>query len=230
MINLPARQDRRAEIDAQLHRVGLGVGHDLVHLFPAIRPDTPAGFESIGTRGCFLSHLGVLRSAAEDKLDRILVFEDDLNFAADFGARIASVIEALKRMDWAIFYGGCELPSGFRAQPAGVLSTLPASLAVRTAHFIGFRGSTIQSMVRYLEAILSRPPGDPNGGPMHVDGAYNWYRKEHQDEQTALVVPELGYQRSSRTDIHDLHWYDRLVLVREVVALSRRSRNLLRRA
>jgi len=31
--------------------------------FPAVRPETAQGFPWIGARGCFLSHLAVLKSA-----------------------------------------------------------------------------------------------------------------------------------------------------------------------
>jgi glycosyl transferase, family 25 len=38
----------------------------------------------------------------------------------------------------------------------------------------------------------------------------------------------LGEQRSSRTDVHSLRWFDRLVLVKDVVASLRRVRNAVR--
>ena len=60
---------------------------------------------------------------------------------------------------------------------------------------------------------------------MHVDGAYCWFRHAHPHFRTLLAVPELGYQRSSRTDIHDLRWFDRVPVAREAVAWLRQWRN-----
>jgi len=80
VINLPYRTDRRAEIDVQLARAGLSLSHPKVHLFEAVRPDEPGPFPSIGARGCFLSHLGVLKDAAMRGFDKVLVLEDDADF------------------------------------------------------------------------------------------------------------------------------------------------------
>jgi len=40
-----------------------------------------------------------------------------------------------------------------------------------------------------------------------------------------MAVPELGYQRFSRTDIHDLRWYDRVIGIRTLAAMVRSTRN-----
>ncbi len=48
------------------------------------------------------------------------------------------------------------------------------------------------------------PPGDETRGPMHEDVAYNWYHLANPDDVTLMEVLELGYQRSSRTDVHEL--------------------------
>jgi glycosyl transferase, family 25 len=57
---------------------------------------------------------------------------------------------------------------------------------------------------------------------MHVDGAYSWFRRQHPEVITLLAMPELGHQRSSRTDIHDLNWYDRSIVLRPLVSVLRR--------
>jgi hypothetical protein len=62
---------------------------------------------------------------------------------------------------------------------------------------------------------------------MHVDGAYTWYRRLSPEDVTLAAVPELGHQRSSRTDIHDLRWFDRLPLVHDTVAGLRRLKNMI---
>lgn len=80
VINLPYRADRRSEMAHQLVRVGLSFDDPQVVLFPAVRPTEPGALPSIGARGCFLSHLGVLRDALKKGARQILVLEDDANF------------------------------------------------------------------------------------------------------------------------------------------------------
>ncbi|HQT26033.1 MAG TPA: glycosyltransferase family 25 protein, partial [Burkholderiales bacterium] len=187
IINLPSRPDRRKEMAGQLSRIGLSFAHPKVMLFPAIRPESKGPFPTLGARGCFMSHLGVLRHASENRYERILVCEDDLDFVFDFNDRISAVTEILAKEDWNMFYGGHRFGKGeFRTIHCGAsqLTSVPSAEPVVTAHFIGFQGKTIGELAGYLEAMLGRPPGSDEGGPMHVDGAYSWYRKHHSGEIT----------------------------------------------
>ncbi len=73
--------------------------------------------------------------------------------------------------------------------------------------------------------LLTRKAGDPDGGPMHIDGAYSVYRKINPSVITLYAAPALGYQRSSRTDIHNLQWYDKTPLISSLVVLARKIKN-----
>lgn len=225
VINLPHRQDRRREMAEQLGRIGLDWDTPGVRLFAAVRPDGAGEFPTVGARGCFLSHLGVLRDALQHGYDRILIFEDDLNFGPDFDAQMPKVIDELSTADWSIFYGGYEMkpPPRSRGDQA-VLSVLPGD-AIQTTHFVGFRGPAIGEIVCSLESMLARSAGHPEGGPMHVDGAYGWFRNESPERTTLVAVPELGYQRSSTTDIHARRWFDRFPGVRHASSWLRKIRN-----
>ncbi|OHT20827.1 glycosyltransferase family 25 protein [Edaphosphingomonas haloaromaticamans] len=227
VINLPRRTDRRAEVQAELAGLGLALGPATANvpaaIFPAVRPDDAAGFPTIGTRGCFLSHLGVLRQALAEDAESVLILEDDVTFPRDAVARLPAVLDALAGVDWTIFYGGYRMPAAPEAAAAGI-AAIPPATAVVTAHCIAFRRPAIKLLVPYLEAMLARPPGSPEGGPMHVDGAYSWFRAAHPQFRTIATVPEIAHQRASRTDIHDLKLYDRLPIVRDVVQGLRRLR------
>lgn len=221
VINLPYRQDRREEFAAQLRGIGLSLDHPQIRLFPAIRPQETAGFPTIGTRGCFLSHLGVLKEALADGRDSVLVCEDDLDFTPDMIRRLPVLIDQLGRQSWDLFYGGYgALPTGEPIAP-GLMRADP-SAGIVCSHFYALRGAAIADLVQYLEAILTRPPGDPAGGPMHVDGAISRFRADHPHYVTLVTTPPIGVQRRSRTDIHALKWFDRLPVVREVSGLLRR--------
>ncbi len=216
VVNLPAREDRRAEFGGQLKSIGLG--WDAVHLFPAIRPADAGPFASIGTRGCFLSQLEVLRRARDKP---VLILEDDLNFSRDFGERAGAIVEFLRANPWGMFYGGHET----HGEPVEHLRPFPAHKGILLAHMVAFHASVAPRAVTYLEAMLRRPAGDPAGGPMHVDGAYSWFRSANPDVVTRLAEPQLGHQRHSRTDIHPLKWHDRMAGVAQAAAALRRVRN-----
>ncbi len=223
VINLPDRSDRRREMGASLRTIGASLDDPLVALFPAIRPAERGGFQSIGARGCFESQHAVLRLARERGLASVGIFEDDLDFAADYGARAPEIKAALDREDWHFFYGGHELPESNTGGPQGLVRLDP-SLEVITAHFVCIREPAISLLVDYLEAMRDRAPGDPAGGPMHVDGAYSWFRRHHPDFTTFAAVPPLGYQRASRSDITPRLWYDRTPVLRDAVNAIRRLR------
>lgn len=222
VINLPYRRDRRQEMAEQLNEVGLSFDSPAVQLFEASRPETADGFESIGARGCFLSHLGVLRDACRRGFEQIVILEDDLNFTPDFRVRMSGVKSALEHVDWSMFYGGYVMKTPLQTTGTEIIVSANADDLIQTTHFVGFRGAAIRDAVNFLEAMLRRPAGDPNGGPMHIDGAYNWFRREFPSRITVLAGSQLGYQRRSRTDIHALRWFDRIPGVRHAVGWLRR--------
>jgi len=223
IINLASRADRRVEMNEQLARIRqpLRAGH--IEFFEAVRPDHAGGFPSIGARGCFESHLSVLQTAQSLGLRRVLILEDDLNFAPDFLDEQAYVAAALNQEDWGMFYGGYRIRQALPSDD--ILAELLAGAWVECSHFVGFQGEAIGQAAQWLAQLAQRQPGDPAGGPMHVDGAYTWLRRTHPEMRTLMAVEQLGYQRASRTDIHELPWYDKVAGVRNVVATLRSWRN-----
>jgi glycosyl transferase family 25 len=181
VINLETRPDRRQQMDAQLRRVGWKAEFVTVK-----RPDYAGGFPSIGARGCFESHLSVLRRGVGSN---IILMEDDFSFARDFRSRWPSALSDLPP-DWSIFY-----PAS-----SGVGLIAP-STGIVCAHMVVFRSEVVPRIVAGLETIMARSPGHPLGGPMHVDGAYSTIREQNPDIKTYAAFPPLGYQRRSRSDI-----------------------------
>lgn len=225
IINLPERADRRAQIDAELRRAGLSLTHPQVTLFPAIRPTETAGFPSIGAHGAFRSHLGVLEQMLAQDWDRALILEDDMAFAPGFAARLPALGQALRTRDWAMLYGHPgDLPHKTPAPDAAGLITLPADLGLIQLHFYAVTRPCAQVAVPILRAMMTRPEGSPDGGPMHVDGALNWVRRTNPALIALAIAPEIAQQRASRSDIADPRWHDRLPLVRSLTALARRIR------
>lgn len=223
VINLTERTDRRAEMERQLSRFGLDFESPRVSLFPAVRPEEAGPFPSVGARGCFLSHLAVLGDARDRGADSILLLEDDADFTPIFRRTGNSHARLLDRPGWSILYLGCrarDLPT-----PVEGFHHIPAEVALTTSHAIVFRKQVIGPLIEYLEAILARPAGDPAGGPMHVDGAYNWFRQAHPDVCTLLPAKHWAVQRASPSDIAvTAGWKRRLPFLRTL----RMFRNRLR--
>jgi glycosyl transferase family 25 len=217
VINLPERTDRRADMEVQLRRVGWDA-----KFFPAIRPHERGEFPTVGSKGCFLSHLAVLKAARDQQARRLIILEDDLNFANDFVARWTRYMNQLENSPWSILYPGHLLNTA----PSG-LNLLDPSTPVQTTHFMVIHANAIPRIVEGFETILSRPAGHPLGGPMHVDGAYSTIRAQNVDLRTYCISPALGYQRPSRTDIADLKWFDRITAVRPFVNAARRAKSVI---
>jgi hypothetical protein len=208
IINLPHRTDRLADVAEELNRVGLDIASPPVRVFAAKRPDDAGGFPSIGCRGCYLSHLEVLRTARNEGLERILVLEDDAEFVPEFETRAKEVLDALERQDWALFYGGYASRS---PAPAGQgLIEVPASFPMRLSHCIAYRKTALDDLIGHLEAV-------------------NTFRRTHPQHRTFVVEPHLADQRRSRTDIHQVPWFDRIPVIREATEFARRIANHARR-
>lgn len=170
VINLPSRSDRRAEASEQLARLGLSFAdgqarnRPQAHLFAACQPGEPGPFPGIGARGCFLSHLGVLRQARDAGLTRLLICEDDLDFSEALVNQGEAALDRIAREDWAIFYG--YPPAGISASPTSApeLIELAPAQEMLCSHFVAFRRPAIEALVPYLEAMLVRPPGGSRRG------------------------------------------------------------------
>lgn len=222
VINLPYRSDRRKLIEQDLSAAGMPFTPGKVEIFPGIRPDSAGEFPSIGYRGAFLSHLEVLKRAQTEQLQAVLVMEDDLTLFDCFKSYEASLIEQLSHKDWDITHFGYELyrDNLVEDQPLGTL--YPFSGGLIGAHFYGVNGEALKPLIQFLEAMLQRPAGHPEGGPISPDGALNMFCAQNPDVIRLISVPCLGKQRSSRSDISS-KWFDRVPVLKELVNAARYS-------
>jgi len=208
VVNLKSRPDRRREMDRMLKRVSLSANGGWVEYFPAVKVDSAEGFPNTGARGCFLSHLGVLKKARDAGLPNVVVMEDDLEIDSSFMDRSAALVDALRERDnWGIAYLGHALEDDPSHDPTVPLRAETGAIGL--THFYAVNGSAIPRLIDYFESVLKRPPGHPDGGPMHCDGAYTMFRARNPDVLTLVAQPNLGRQRSSKSDIHT-QWFDRL--------------------
>jgi hypothetical protein len=197
VINLPERRDRYRAIERQLAMLGMQFAPGEVEVFAAKRPDSAAGFPGIGARGCFLSHLEVLKDARDRGLESILIIEDDLEVLPANVSRLNAIVDQAKDKRWGIMYLGHVEELDPVSEPQLISYDSP----IKTSHMYGVHHSALGPLIEYLERCLLRPPGDPVGGPMHYDGALTMFRASHPEVVTLIAQPSLGGQRSSRSDI-----------------------------
>jgi len=197
IINLPERVDRRARLEKHLKSRGFDFCRDRISFFEAIKPSHSNGFPSKGARGCFLSHLELLKMAQREKLSNILIMEDDVLISKKIKRMQDNIIESLSTKSWFFAYFGYNLED--KIDQPSTFHLYNGSL--QTTCFYALKGEVLPRLIEYLVLILNRKPGDPNGGPMHVDGAYNRFRNENKDIKTYLSVPRLAIQCFSKSDV-----------------------------
>jgi glycosyl transferase family 25 len=224
IINLIDRPDRRREM---LHQLG-GVGGMAPNMsfYEARRPQSAGGFPSLGARGCFESHLAILREARDAGVASLAILEDDFDFSRSGRARAGGLISELFHQEWDLFYGAHLLAPDGRNGLVPIVADEP----IMTASFVAVGGSALGPLVDFLDGVLSRPPGSPDYGPMHVDGAYTIFRQLHPERSTFAAFPPLGAQRSSPSDITPSDMFlDRWTPTSRLAGTLRRARNWLAR-
>jgi hypothetical protein len=228
IISLKERVDRRKDIALELNRLGLSVGQPGVDILDASQFSEAAGFRTSGARGCFDSHLRAITRARDIGARSTLILEDDCDFSPGIERIMPIALDAILRTDWSIFYGGYLRWVGEKLSETPIVLA-QSSDAFLGSHFIALSSEALNLAIPYLKAMRERPAGSADGGPMDIDGAYGWFRAAHPRLQTWVAEPVLGTQRSSRTDIRELGWFDRTRGVRDVTALLRRVRRAVKR-
>ena len=222
IISLPDRLDRRAEIGKEMARVGLAVDVGPVRMFDAIRPAEAAGFPSVGARGCYLSHLQVLREALETGTKHLMVFEDDALFTREI-KNAEALLGLCMSDDWDFLYPGhLMLP----AIP-GPLHWIPKDDWLMCTHAYAVNQRVLKPLVAYLEGALTRPVGHPDGGPMHLDAAYNYFMRDTPGVLTYRSSRSLVIQRSSHSDVAPPKAVHRLVPP-GALRVARKAKNWVR--
>lgn len=223
VINLVHRADRRREMADEFRAIAVPPGDPAIRFFPAKAPADKGPFITLGARGCFESHMGVLQAIIDSGAERALLLEDDVHFVPDFNERLAAMLPVLTGQDWDMFYSvrPVNKAPGDSDLGAGLIALAPDS-HFPLAHFVGFSARAARTALDYLRVLYDRQPGDPRGGPMHVDGAYGWMRRDHPDLRVLSTLAPLAVQRPSRSDIARLPWYDQLPALRQLVGVARR--------
>ncbi len=223
IINLRERKDRHRNTLKELKKHGIESNQNQVVFYTTERPTEQNGFPTLGARGSFTSHTRVMKLALEQNLDRVLVMEDDIAILNTVKTHGVEVVEHLKSVPWDIVYFGFLMPK----QPPPGPALVPYSGPTQGGHFYGVNSTILPRLVDFLESCMTRPGGHPKGGPMFRDGGFNLFRTLNPDVKIYLASPNLARQRSSRTDLHKLNWYDQLLITRPLAEQARSFKNKL---
>jgi len=221
IINLADRSDRRKEVIRELDRVGLPLEKGRVEIYTAFRPQHAGGFATVGARGCFLSHLEILRQAQKEKVRYLAVIEDDITFDPKFCNLKEPTAAAIAELDWDLLWLG-HLEACNRNRE---LMFERHNKSLLTTHFYAVNGKTIARIVDAFEAMLARPAGHSEGGPMYPDGAFNTFCQQNPDIIRLVAMPSLAIQRSSRSDVTPKGLVNTLPVVRTIADRYRTVRN-----
>jgi hypothetical protein len=197
LINLPDRTDRRIAIEREFRSTGVELPNPKFSIYPRIRPVDKANFHSVGARGSFSSHREVLKLAAKQGARNVLICEDDAQFRRVPAAIINNITSALWETTWDVVYLGYLKPLNPRLR--GPLAEWQHETL--GGHFYCVSAPFISTMIEYMNECEMRPRDHPEGGPMSRDGAYNHIRRVKTGIRVLIAIPNLAFQRSTRSDI-----------------------------
>lgn len=227
IINLPERTDRKAAVLRELDAIGIDASVPKISFFEARRPQvetTPSGLRQ--SNGALISHREAIREAVASGVETLLVLEDDIFFRAPPAADVLAIVEAMKVKPWdLIYFGYLEPTEGDLA--GGPLAAWPGR--VIGGHFCGMNRQFMQRLVGFIDGFGAPGPDGEIVNPTHRDGAFNLFIEKNPDVNRFLAVPNLAIQRSSRTDLHENHFYDKTPFLRDALGVFRALRNHLRR-
>jgi len=203
LISMKTRAERRQRIDGSLARYGLSLEELGVEIFEGLSFDDANGFPSKGVRGCFTSHMTLMRECAASG-KAMLVLEDDIDFDFSRITAFRRAVPDLQQAEWDMVILGYLSPT-----TSGKPRLERYDGGTIGGHFYGVTPAFARAVADYMQSCTTRPPGDPEGGPMYRDGAFSMFRERQSELVTKLAIPSLGGQFSSRSDLtpkNYQHW------------------------
>lgn len=250
IINLPERADRRRGMERELKEIGLDFSMAQVRIFPAVRPAEALAFPSIGTLGCYLSHLEILRTARKEGLSNVLIMEDDLAISSRFNTLEKDVLNDLKSQNWDLVFLGYFPYHGFQlsdyyddshGQFVSASKLLKETqYPTQGTHFYAVNHTLYDALISFLEELLSKRSEElffepdsrfENLDGAYIDTAYYIFRKKNPDILFFVTCPCLGWQRNTLSDVNlsDHSFFDRVSFLQPIANLQRNIKYRVKR-
>jgi glycosyl transferase, family 25 len=205
IISLKHRTDRRQRIAKQFSDLGIDMKRYGITFFDALKFSDAGGFPTNGVRGCYNSHLKLIRECA-DSGRSALVMEDDAFFQAKALNRVKGIGQLIAERRWDFIYFGGYVDATQLPQIVSPLTSFRGQII--GSHCVGYKPDAAARFAEHLEDRLARECGHPDGGRTHFDAANNDYRFKNANLVTLLGTPNLSTQFASRTDLGMQKWFD----------------------
>lgn len=208
IIHLRSRTDRFAALASELRRLGIDIEGEKVNIPDAPMPSDPNGFPSRGVYGNFLSHLDILSRALQEDLESVLVLEDDAIFRSSLAKPEfqSALVEQLQSDEWSLCFPGHPLADELRGYPRGLVA---CDIPFKWAHCYAVHRRGLPQLVDYMQKVIERSAGHPEGGKMYIDGALSMFRRLHPEVKTLVANPALSIQGGSPSSLALRSWYDK---------------------
>ena len=144
--------------------------------------------------------------------------EDDCEFAPTTEAFELETVRTRRESLWDIVYLGHFEKPEVSCPPTLIRWHRP----LMSSHLYAVNQSALGRLVNFLEQVIQRPEGHPEDGPQHYDGALTMFRAQNQDLVTLIAAASIARQRSSRSDVYDGRWFDRVPGLRAAAIRVRR--------
>ena len=185
-INLDHRVDRKCHVETQLAKIGL----QGFQRFNAIKMDN-------GAVGCSMSHLKLLQQALKDKLDHVLIVEDDIEFLnpALFRTQLNRFLQTRSSSLWdVVLFAGNNMPP---YETVDETCVKVSHCQTTTGYLVN--GHYIEKLMNNVKMGLTNLLRNPNNHLVFAIDMY-WLSLQKSD-QWFLITPLTVVQRDDYSDI-----------------------------
>lgn len=140
---------------------------------------------SRGEQGCAMSHVAVIREFLDSDLEKILIFEDDIDFIGDFNAVFNVRMKQCPKWDM-LYLGGTRME-----KPDRVNEYFSKSNRTFTTSHYAINRKAAELVIAEIEKYERQ-----------VDVVLSDY---HKELETIIFTPPVAWQRPSISDIHGVY-------------------------
>lgn len=192
-INLDRRPDRWEECCEIFNKIGLEV--ERFSACDGQLIDTGYGKVYNGELGGTITHTRLLRKIKDENLDKVLIFEDDIEFCEDFFSKFEKSLTQLPD-DWDLFFFGGNHTGGYQM----ISENIGRVFRTLALHSYAVRGKAIETlyenMIRFVGHTLCC------NRQLQPSVAADFYMAKIQPTLNCYsIFPNLTWQRESFSDL-----------------------------